>query len=182
MACSCSDMAVVETLAGGVHTTICGLDWPQDFLSYLQNAKLLNSLQAQWALFLGCFRFSLMYRPGYHTTKPDALCCQFSHFSISELSPILYTACIGGAISWPGEERVLAMQQKAPDPCFSPPNCLFVTDSAQLNFLQWGNSSRPLWPNPDPTISFGNASGGPPWPEIPGLSYPRPACALGQSS
>ena len=40
-------------------------------LSYIQSAKRLNSRQARWALFFGHFKFSLSYRPGSLSTKPD---------------------------------------------------------------------------------------------------------------
>lgn len=44
-------------------------------LLYLQNTKRLNSRQAQWELFLSCFKFSLTYLTGSCNIKPDALSC-----------------------------------------------------------------------------------------------------------
>jgi len=47
-------------------------------LTYLQDAKRLNSPQAHWSLFFARFNFSITYHPGSHNVKPDALCRQFS--------------------------------------------------------------------------------------------------------
>ncbi len=42
-------------------------------LEYIRTAKRINSRQARWALFFGCFRFTISYRPGSKNGKPDAL-------------------------------------------------------------------------------------------------------------
>ena len=42
-------------------------------LAYIQSARRLNSRQARWALFFGCFNFSLTHRPGSQNVKPVAL-------------------------------------------------------------------------------------------------------------
>lgn len=43
-------------------------------LAYHRNAKHRNSWQARWPFFLGCFNFTLTYRPGLQNIKPDASC------------------------------------------------------------------------------------------------------------
>lgn len=60
-----------ETLAGKNGAAVSGIT---EHLSNLQVAKRLNSPQARWALFLGQFSFSVIYRPGTFNIKPDALC------------------------------------------------------------------------------------------------------------
>lgn len=47
-------------------------------LSYLHSAKWLNSRQARRTLFLGRLTFTLTYRPGSQSIKPDALSRQTS--------------------------------------------------------------------------------------------------------
>ncbi len=42
-------------------------------LQYLREAKLLNPIQAQWALFFTRFNFTVTYSPGHKNTKADAL-------------------------------------------------------------------------------------------------------------
>ena len=42
-------------------------------LEYFMMAKKLNHRQAQWSLYLACFDFKLVHRPGRSMGKPDAL-------------------------------------------------------------------------------------------------------------
>ena len=42
-------------------------------LEYFMMAKKLNHRQAQWSLYLACFDFKLVHRPGCSMGKPDAL-------------------------------------------------------------------------------------------------------------
>uniref|UniRef100_A0A674PMU1 Gypsy retrotransposon integrase-like protein 1 n=1 Tax=Takifugu rubripes TaxID=31033 RepID=A0A674PMU1_TAKRU len=112
-------------------------------LTYLRNAKRLNSRQARWALFLGRFRFTLTYRHGSRNLKPDALSRQFaSEPGEMDPDPILPLSCILGAASWQVEERVREAQQSAPDPGGCPPNRLFVPVAVRSEVLHWAHSSR----------------------------------------
>lgn len=65
-------------------------------LVYLCSTMLLTSWQVNWALFLGCFDFTLTYHPGSLNRKPDALSHQFSDLSV----PILPSECIVCAVTW----------------------------------------------------------------------------------
>jgi len=42
-------------------------------LEYFMTAKKLNRRQARWSLYLACFDFKLIHRPGRSMGKPDAL-------------------------------------------------------------------------------------------------------------
>ena len=42
-------------------------------LEYFMMAKKLNHRQARWSLYLACFNFKLVHRPGCSMGKPDAL-------------------------------------------------------------------------------------------------------------
>ena len=42
-------------------------------LTYFHTAQNLNCCQASWSLYLSCFDFELIYCPGHHSAKPDAL-------------------------------------------------------------------------------------------------------------
>ena len=42
-------------------------------LTYFWTAQSLNCHQACWSLYLSCFNFELIHRPGHHSAKPDAL-------------------------------------------------------------------------------------------------------------
>lgn len=70
-------------------------------LTYLRNAKWLNSRQAWWALFLGWFQFRLTYRVHKWNLKPDSLSCKFvSDLMEAAPDPILPPSCILVAASW----------------------------------------------------------------------------------
>ena len=53
-------------------------------LEYFMMAKKLNCRQARWSLYLACFDFKLVHRPGRSMGKPDALswCYTTSEFSM----------------------------------------------------------------------------------------------------
>ena len=42
-------------------------------LTYFLSAQNLNLCQARWSLYLSCFDFELIHRPGWHSAKSDAL-------------------------------------------------------------------------------------------------------------
>ena len=42
-------------------------------LEYFMTAKKLNRRQVRWSLYLACFNFKLIHRPGCSIGKPDAL-------------------------------------------------------------------------------------------------------------
>ena len=42
-------------------------------LTYFCTTQNLNCCQASWSLYLSCFDFELIHRPGRHSAKPDAL-------------------------------------------------------------------------------------------------------------
>lgn len=62
-------------LEGAVHPFVIWTDHKN--LSYLRTARRLISRQACWALFLGCSRFTLTYRPGAMNVKQGTLSQQF---------------------------------------------------------------------------------------------------------
>lgn len=53
----------IHWLEGSVQPFVVWTDHKN--LAYLWSAKRLNSRQAPWALFLGCFQLTLTYRPGF---------------------------------------------------------------------------------------------------------------------
>jgi len=48
-------------------------------LEYFMTAKKLNRRQARWSLYLACFDFKLIHRPGRSIGKPDALLQRLDH-------------------------------------------------------------------------------------------------------
>ena len=46
---------------------------------YFWTSQNLNFQKACWSLFLSKFDFSLIYRPGQHSEKPDSLSCWADH-------------------------------------------------------------------------------------------------------
>jgi len=48
-------------------------------LEYFMTAKKLNHRQARWSLYLACFDFKLIHRPGRSMGKPDALLQRLDH-------------------------------------------------------------------------------------------------------
>lgn len=141
-------------LEGAQHPFVIWTDHKN--LSYLRTARRLNSRQARWALFLGRFKFTLAYRPGSKSTKPDAL----SRLHIADCSDappetIIPTSCILAAAHWDIEKVVSDAQHSEPDPGTGPPNCLFVPSSARSQVLQWGHSSKlACHPGIHRTLSF----------------------------
>lgn len=126
----------MEALAG-LGTTICDLDGPQN-LSYLLSAKKLNSRQARWALSQGCFNYTLMYRPGTHNVKPDALSHQQTpEIATPEPETILALSCVVVAALW--EEKILVQ-----DAQWTQQVTVFLTAFLFMTsqVLQWGHSSK----------------------------------------
>ena len=48
-------------------------------LEYFMTAKKLNRRQAHWSLYLACFDFKLIHRPGRSMGKPDTLSRRLDH-------------------------------------------------------------------------------------------------------
>src|SRR5882724_5420186 len=48
-------------------------------LTYFQTSQDLNRWEASWSLWLARFDVHLVHRPGWHSTKPDALSHQADH-------------------------------------------------------------------------------------------------------
>lgn len=115
-------------LGGAEHPFLVWTDHKN--LEYLQIAKRLNPCQAKWALFFGCFNFSLSYHPSSKNMKPDALSYVFDPDSAPESSTyILPSSCVVGAVTWGIKERVkqASVNIQVLDDC--PPNQLFVPSS-----------------------------------------------------
>lgn len=111
--------------------------------TYILSARRLNSHQAQWALFLVQFNFSLTYHSGSQNGKPDALSCQFSPASAdSEQEMIIAPTCVVGAALWRMEQEVQEALRDVPVPGQCPPNCLFVPQNFHSSVLQWGHASK----------------------------------------
>ncbi len=111
--------------------------------TYIQYAKRLNSCQARWALFFGCFNFSITYQPGSTNVKSDALSRQFSEESPADPESILPNSCVVGSLTWEVESAVREAQRTEPDPGNGQPNRLFVPDAARSQVLQWGHRDFP---------------------------------------
>lgn len=99
---------------GAEHPLIVWTD--NKILSYLCSARRLNSHQAWLALFPGRFNFTLIYRPGFRNTKPDALSrLQTSEDAATEPKTILPSSCVLAAASWKIELVVREAQCSSPD-------------------------------------------------------------------
>lgn len=113
-------------------------------LTYIRDAKRLNSRQARWALFFNRFNFILSYRPGSKNLKPDALSRQFEPPE-RELCPetILPAARVIAPIQWDIETAVRRAQQQQPGPGNGPVGRLFVPNCMRSEVLQWAHASLP---------------------------------------
>lgn len=113
-------------------------------LTYIREAKRLNSRQARWALFFNRFDFVLSYRPGSKNLKPDALSRQFDiPEQESRPEPILQTSKIVAAIQWGIEAAIKKAHRQQPDPGNGPPGRLFVPNRLRSDVLQWAHASLP---------------------------------------
>ncbi len=112
-------------------------------LEYTRSAKRLNSRQARWALFFGCFNFSISYRPGSKNIKPDALSCVFDQ-SERPLSPelILPQKIVVSAVTWEIELKVRTALQRVTPPPGCPPSHLFVPENLRSDVICWGHCSK----------------------------------------
>lgn len=112
-------------------------------LTYLQQARRLNSRQARWSLFFARFNFSITYRPGSRNIKPDALSQQFSTSDLPKSDEtILPSTCTIGSLTWRIENEIREAQQAEPDPGTGPPNRLFVPTSVRSRILEWAHTAR----------------------------------------
>ncbi|XP_070406069.1 uncharacterized protein [Nothobranchius furzeri] len=113
-------------------------------LEYLRRAKRLNPRQARWALFFTRFNFTVSYRPGSKSVKPDALSrLPNTVSSVPEVpAPVLPLSCVVGAVTWSVEEQVkqAAASVQAPDGC--PANRLFVPPTQTSQVIHWAHASR----------------------------------------
>lgn len=110
-------------------------------LSYVRQAKRLNSRQARWALFFGRFNFTLTYRPGSRNLKPDALSRLFTEEPPRSADTILPASCVVGSMVLEVESAVLDAQQQDPGPDQCPPEKLFVPAPVRSKVLHWGHDS-----------------------------------------
>lgn len=113
-------------------------------LAYIQSANRLNARQARWALFIGRFNFSLIYRPGTRNAKPDTLSRLHEKESESGQPPetIIPPSCVVAVVSWRIETEVKAAQQAQPDPGNGPLGRLFVPDTVKSRVLHWAHLSK----------------------------------------
>lgn len=113
-------------LEGASHPFVIWTDHKN--LSYPRTARQLNSRQCRWALFLGCFRFTLTYRSGAK--------------NVTAAEMILPSRCVVGALRWQVEREVqeALRDQLVPDEC--PPGQLFVPHAARSSVFTWGHASR----------------------------------------
>lgn len=76
-------------------------------LTYIRSTCRLISRQAQWALFLTWFDFSITYRPDSQNVKPDTLSHQFAPVSEDiRYENIIPPTCMVGAACWRVEQEV----------------------------------------------------------------------------
>jgi len=102
-------------------------------LEYIHTARCLNSR----------FNFSITFRPGNRTTKPEALSHHFApEKGDSTPDTILPAPCILGAVTWEIERVVREAQQIQPEPKWGRPNRLFVPLAVRIRVLRWANDSR----------------------------------------
>lgn len=85
-------------LEGTAQPFVIGTD-PKNLVD-LRGAKRHNAQQARWALVLGCFNFTLTYRPGSKNTKPGTSRQFALDHSGHEIAPILSPSRIVGATTW----------------------------------------------------------------------------------
>lgn len=112
-------------------------------LEYIRSAKRLSSRQARWSLFFTRFNFTLSYRPGSRNQKPDALSRQFQREDPAlDPAPILPSAHLIAAVTWPIEARVRAALADQPGPSACPDGKLYVPDSLRSEVLQWAHASQ----------------------------------------
>ncbi|KAL0146466.1 hypothetical protein M9458_058229 [Cirrhinus mrigala] len=113
-------------------------------LTYIREAKRLNSRQARWALFFNRFNFTLSYRTGSKNTKPDALSRQFSPpEGVAIPETILPHSKIVASVQWGLEAAVRRAHQQHPGPENGPPGLLFVPCHLRSKVLQWAHTSPP---------------------------------------
>ncbi len=112
-------------------------------LEYIQSAKRLNSRQARWALFFGCFDFYISYRPGSKNIKPDALSRIFD-ISDRPVSPecIIPERLVVSAVTWEIESKVRTALEGITPPPGCPTGRLFVPERLRSNVIQWGHCSN----------------------------------------
>ncbi|KAI2662624.1 Retrotransposon-like protein 1 [Labeo rohita] len=105
-------------------------------LEYIRTAKRLNSRQARWALFFGCFNFTLSYRPGSKNVKPDSLSRIFDHSNRpSTPESIFPETLIVSTLTWEVETRVKTALEGVTPPVACPPNRLFVPEELRSEEL-----------------------------------------------
>ena len=154
-------------LEGAEHPFIVWTDHRN--LAYIQSVKRLNSRQARWALYFGCFNFSLTYRPGSLNVKPDALSRLYSPEDPStDPEPILPPTCLIGA-------RILSLGRWSPLYVWHrgwsrTPVPVLQTACSSWTLQDPGYWSGPIPPglpatpaSPAPWISSAGVSGGPLW-------------------
>ncbi len=112
-------------------------------LEYIRTAKCLNSRQARWALFFGCFEFTLSYRPGSKNTKPDALSRIFDHSErLSSPECIIPERLVVSTLTWEIESKVRTALEGVTPPPGCPTNRLFVPERLRADVIRWGHCSN----------------------------------------
>uniref|UniRef100_A0A3P8NIY2 Gypsy retrotransposon integrase-like protein 1 n=2 Tax=Astatotilapia calliptera TaxID=8154 RepID=A0A3P8NIY2_ASTCA len=128
-------------LEGAEHPFIVWTDHKN--LTYLRNAKRLNTRQARWSLFFARFNFSISYRPGTRNVKPDALSRQFEAASErSGVPSILPASCRVGAVTWEVDSVIQRALQAEPDPGTGPANKRYVPTAARTKVLEWVHTAK----------------------------------------
>lgn len=141
-------LAVVLTLQKWRHwlegSTLQFVVWiDHQNLEYQCSAKRLNSRHARWGLFLGCFIYTLTYRPGSQNMNPGPpllpiLAGPHGPGLQSHSPPSLHH----GSCKWQVEERVHEAKRTVPTLTEMAPNTLFGPEPTRSEVLQWGHSSR----------------------------------------
>ncbi len=132
----------MASLAGGCGGSFSGLDDHKNF-EYIRSAKRINSQQARWALFFGCFNFTISYRPGSKNGKPDTLSRIFEvEPGFSSPVPIVPPNRVIAAVTLEVDSRVREALDSLTITARCPESLLFVLESVRTSILQWGHSSR----------------------------------------
>ncbi|XP_062872115.1 uncharacterized protein si:ch211-207e14.4 [Trichomycterus rosablanca] len=111
-------------------------------LSFIQQAKRMNSRQARWSLFFGRFHFTLSYRPGSKNVKPDSLSRQWeSTRPETDPDPIIPPSQIAAPVTWGIFKTVRDAQVVEPDPGGGPPDRMFVPSTVRRQVFEWAHAS-----------------------------------------
>ena len=128
-------------------------------LEYFMTAKKLNRRQARWSLYLACFDFKLVHRPGCSMGKPDALSRRPDHGKgasdnedVVLLRPelIAVRALEGLHLEGPEQDMLREIRQgnqkdNQKEPVAKTVRELWQASSKTVCSVEWSEDNRVLW-------------------------------------